>query len=334
MGEIVHVEQGNTHITQRMSKEQVLDRIAMIQQIMQDPAIMKEGVHFGPPNGKKNNDQQDDDKKLKKVLLQPGAEKLLTTFRLAASFPEKTKTIGEDGGITYDVRCDILDQQTGAFLGSEWGTCSSYEEKYMWKACYIEGEFNAAKESDKRLKWKSGYRGAQDTTVKQIRVNPADVANTILAMSCKRAKVRATRAALAASDIFEVNTEDLPEDLQREFFGEDDQPAKSAKPSEALNRRQNPQSAQPQPQRFDVTEMLAKCGLTEPGDDGKQKPSREGFSFLNKLGVPKSWKAWTTEDKSTVFNALTAKVEEMAAADGAPEPGNDMPDIMDPFQDQ
>ena len=80
---------------------------------------------------------------------------------------------------------------TGAFLGDEWGTCSSDEEKYAWRKAW-DDEWNATP-VEKRREKKGKYRTLQ------VRTNPADVANTVLAMACKRAQVRAVRAVLGLS---------------------------------------------------------------------------------------------------------------------------------------
>src|SRR5690606_22905756 len=55
---------------------------------------------------------------------------------------------------------------------------------------------------------------------KQVRTNPADVANTILKMAKKRAQVDAVITATAASDIFTQDIEDLPEEVVAEIVGQ------------------------------------------------------------------------------------------------------------------
>ena len=340
--EIIVAEPGG-QVSLPMTKAAVLDRVSMIQKIMADPAIMKEGIHYGPPNGKKANDEADDDKKLRPVLLQPGAEKLMMTFRLAADFPETKKIIGDDGSIIYEVKCAITDQMTGAFLGSEWGTCSSNEEKYHWKRCYIQGEFDAAPESGKRLKWRQSYRDKSEYTETQIRVNPADVANTVLAIACKRAKVRAVRAACAASDIFDVNIEDLPEDL-RPGYDEDETERRQPKPSEAMNRRQNPGTANAKPAQTQpaatTTRPAAPAGT--PGAFIITFGKNQGKTLAEVGERSASWYAENAreEDLKAAAAAYIASLHDEPSAPAAPAPGDDnavppddMPDIEDPFPD-
>ncbi|MHB0938853.1 MAG: hypothetical protein ACYC6A_20850 [Armatimonadota bacterium] len=342
--EIVVAERGG-QVAVPLTKEQIIDRVSLIQKIMADNAIMKEGVHYGPPNGKKN-DEQDDDKKLKPVLLQPGAEKLMLTFRLAADFPDIEKTIGPDGSITYEVRCTITDQMTGAFLGAERGTCSTLEEKYHWKRCYIQGEYDAAPEAEKRIKWrtdsyqKNNVDGLNPGRKEyQIRVNPADVANTVLAIACKRAKVRAVRAACAASDIFDVNTEDLPEELRPGY--DDDHESKPAKVPDAMNRRQNPGTAKP------AQPAAPKQGDPKLGayviNFGKYKDDPKTLAELGEKSV--SWYAENARDEKTknaaqaYLDSLHAPAEEPAPVPGGaddvpPLDDSDVPDITDPFKDE
>lgn len=334
--QLATIENQRTPATIPMTCEQIIDRVAQIHQLLTTKSIMKEGVHYGPPNGKKNEDM-DEDKKLRPVLLQPGAEKLLMTFRLAADFPERIKTVGEDGSITYEVKCCITDQMTGAFLGSEWGVCSTNEEKYHWKRSYIPEEFAAAKESEKRIKW-AKFNGKVEKK-QQIRITPADIENTVLAMSCKRAKVRATRAALAASDIFDVNTEDFSEDLKREFFGDEEQPARST-PSQALNSRQNPAPSR-------AAAPASSAGGHDPALGATVIPfgKHKGSTFTD---VPEDYVAWLA-DKSTSPEMKSAAERYLASSPIVAEhhetvgellppataaDGYEIPEVIDPFADQ
>lgn len=328
----------------------VLERIAQIEQIQQK--VMKEHVHYGPPNGRKNDDL-DDDKKLRPVLLQPGAEKLLTTFRLAADFPRQdlicTRT---DVGISYEVRCVITDQVTGAFLGSEWGACSSLEEKYAWRRTYIDEEYEATPATHKRIKF-SKYDG-RVKEIKQIRVNADDMQNTILSMACKRAKVRATRAALAASDLFDVNTEDLPDELREEYFGEDEEAKtqRAARQQKAGSMEQKaragssgtrtpppaPAVTGPTLDRSTVREILQLVeqihGFTMwDAEKGKNTWTKDAFAFFSKLGV----KGKVTDQSPQMGAAVLAALQELLTAQIAatqPEPTDGIEDITDPFADQ
>ena len=50
-------------------------------------------------------------------------------------------------------------------------------------------------------------------TAKQVRTEPADLANTVLKMACKRAQLAMTLNVTAASDIFSQDLDDLPPEL-------------------------------------------------------------------------------------------------------------------------
>ncbi len=205
-----------------LSINAIVERVARIQtildQVMTGPVmsddgerVVKHGVHFDIIPGCN-----------KPSLLQPGAEVLLMAFRLGAR--HEIHEQHEDGEIRYRVRCIIYDQRTGMELGDEWGECSSTEDKYAWNKASCDSEFQETENHRRRVIWKKGgwknNARQPDYQVQQVRVNPSDVANTILAMACKRAKVRATRAALACSSIFDVNLEDIPEGMREQIVGE------------------------------------------------------------------------------------------------------------------
>jgi hypothetical protein len=66
---------------------------------------------------------------------------------------------------------------------------------------------------------KYSKRDGRTEKKKQVRTNPADVANTILKMAKKRAQVDAVITATAASDIFTQDIEDLPPEVVAEIVG-------------------------------------------------------------------------------------------------------------------
>jgi len=85
------------------------------------------------------------------------------------------------------------------------------EEKYKWRKPVCDQEFDEAPEDRKRLVWKKGYDNKPDYQLKQVRTQPADLANTILKMANKRSLVAAVLNTTAASDIFTQDIEDIPE---------------------------------------------------------------------------------------------------------------------------
>ena len=191
---------GEVIIHEALSASEVKAQVQLIQQVME--AVMKEGHHYGKVPGCGD----------KPVLLKPGAEKLLTTFRLA---PDPiVEDLSTEDAIRYRVKCNITKIGSGIFWGAGIGECSSDEEKYRWRKAVNEQEFISTPEDRRRLKWKRGWNNGKDYQEKQIRTNPADIANTVLKMAKKRAQVDAALTVTAASDIFEQDLEEMPEELR------------------------------------------------------------------------------------------------------------------------
>jgi hypothetical protein len=191
--------------TEMLTAAEVRARVNRLQEIMQ--AVMKKDVHFGVIPGTE-----------KPTLYKPGAEKVLMTFRIAAVL-KLTEDLGVPGEeARYRITMQGVNQGTGEILGEGIGECSSNEEKYKWRRPVHENEFNAAPEDRRRVK----YQRNGDTW-NQVRVEPSDVANTVLKMASKRAMVAMTLVVTAASDVFSQDIEDLPEEL-REIVADDRKP--------------------------------------------------------------------------------------------------------------
>ena len=176
--------------------------VNLMQDVMLE--VMKDGTHYGTIPGTKS-----------KSLYKAGAEKLMATFRLAAK-PE-VEDHSANGEVAYRVTVNLL-SAGGSFVGAGIGECSSAEDKYSWRAAVCDEEFDATPENRRRIKF-SKYQGRVEKK-KQVRTNPADVANTILKMAKKRAQVDAVITATAASDIFTQDIEDLPEEVVAEIVGQ------------------------------------------------------------------------------------------------------------------
>ena len=176
-------------------------QVNLMQDVMAE--VMRDGTHYGTIPGTKS-----------KSLYKAGAEKLMATFRLAAK-PE-VEDLSANGEIAYRVTVNLL-SANGCFIGAGIGECSSAEDKYSWRAAICDEEFDTTPENRRRLKF-SKYQGKVEKK-KQVRMNPADVANTILKMAKKRAQVDAVITATAASDIFTQDIEDLPEEVVAEIVG-------------------------------------------------------------------------------------------------------------------
>jgi hypothetical protein len=180
-----------------MTARDIRANVNLIQEVMK--GVMKDGTHFGIIPGCP-----------KPSLWKPGAEKLLSTFRLGvASDVEDLSTPDE---VRYRVKCRAT-SPSGLFLGEGLGEASSSEEKYKWRKPVCDAEYNETPEDRRREKWTKG--GGNPYKQKQIRTQPADVANTILKMAHKRGLVAVTLLATAASDIFTQDIEDM-DDVQTE----------------------------------------------------------------------------------------------------------------------
>lgn len=178
---------------------EVVAHAKTVQQVMQ--AVMKPNVHYGAIPGAGD----------KPTLLKSGAEVLCMTFRIADRY--EVTDLSRDGAIRYRVNCIGEHQTTGSTLGSGMGECSTDEEKYRWRKAVCKEEFDATAETHRRMKF--GRKAGGHYTVQQIRTEPADLANTVLKMACKRAKIAMVLNVTAASDMFSQDLEDLDAELVR-----------------------------------------------------------------------------------------------------------------------
>jgi hypothetical protein len=96
-------------------------QVNLMQDVMQE--VMQKDTHYGVIPGTKQPS-----------LYKAGAEKIMSTFRLAAD-PE-VEDLGRDGEVHYRVKVRIL-SATGMFLGAGIGECSSSEDKYAWRASRV-----------------------------------------------------------------------------------------------------------------------------------------------------------------------------------------------------
>lgn len=177
-------------ISSTISTNELVERLRHMLEIQKK--VMKKGIHYDIIFGCK-----------KPSLLQPGAQLLCVAFRLANQ-PEVVDLSTPDMA-KYRVITKFYDQINGSFLGTGVGEASSNEDKYAWKQVVCEAEWEATKESQRRLKF---YKNGNST--KQIHNNSADVANTVLKMAAKRSLVNGVLNILAASEIFSQDLEDLP----------------------------------------------------------------------------------------------------------------------------
>jgi len=179
---------------------EVLAQVRLIQEVMN--AVMKEGKHYGKIPGTP-----------KPTLYKAGAEKLLSTFHIGVDPEDRISDLSTADEIRYRVLVRGFWQGDGEPLGTGLGECSSNEEKYKWRKPVCDEEFNETASERKRIVWKKGD-GANVYQQKQVRMNPIDVANTILKMAKKRALIDMTLTVTAASDIFDQDLEDLPDGME------------------------------------------------------------------------------------------------------------------------
>lgn len=177
-----------------LSAVQLKARLAVIQDVMR--SVMQKDTDYGVIPGTD-----------KPSLFKPGAEKLCVTFRLSAGAPEIEAVPEYTGDIRYRVRVPIS-TASGQLIAVGVGECSTGEEKYRWRRPVHENEYKAAPEDMRREKWTR-----QGDVWQQVRVNPSDVANTVLKMAHKRAYVHGVIMATAAGAIFTQDIEDLPEGI-------------------------------------------------------------------------------------------------------------------------
>lgn len=253
-------------------------QVNLMQDVMAE--VMRDGVHYGRIPGTKE-----------KSLWKPGAEKLMATFRLAGD-PE-VDDLSSDGEIHYRVKVR-LHTVSGAFIGAGIGECSSREEKYAWRAAVCEEEYDETPENRRRVKYSK--RDGRTEKKKQVRTNPADVANTILKMAKKRAQVDAVITATAASDIFTQDIEDLPPEVVAEIVG-----AQRVSPGVAAVQQAVPPDSPERSAAIKEAEGVASLGV-------------EAFRTM--------WASWTREKRQLVNDRVPAfqKIAEDAdAAKGSPD---------------
>ena len=203
---------------QELTAKEVKAQVNLIQEVM--AAVMKKDVHYGIIPGCKQPS-----------LYKAGAEKILATFRLSVEpIVEDLSTHDE---IKYRVTARGVHQGTGIFVGAGIGECSSNEDKYKWRGVVSDAEWNAMPEDRKRIKYCKPTDWNKAGEIRQIRTNPADLANTVLKMAKKRAQVDLTLTATAASDCFTQDLEDIPD----EYDNIKGPAAASGKPSTAAPQK-------------------------------------------------------------------------------------------------
>lgn len=197
------------------SPEKLKARIKRMLEIQQN--IMKKNIDYGTIPGC-----------AKPSLYKPGAELLMVTFGLSDRID--VEELSENGDeIRYRVKSEAYSQDV--YLGCGVGEASTNEEKYKWRKVVCDEEYEDTPLENRREKWFKGYEGEKPYKQKQIRTNPADVANTVLKMAKKRSKIDLVLSVLGASRIYTQDLEDMSAELQDMLTDEEKKEKKSSKPS-------------------------------------------------------------------------------------------------------
>jgi hypothetical protein len=177
--------------TRRSSQQMLAQRAAIVETMSQ---VMRKEIDYGTIPGTP-----------KPTLYKPGSEKILSMFNLAAT--PTVEDLSTPDTIRYRVHVAIVHIPSGNALGTGVGEASSAESKYQWRAAVCDEEWNETPEDRRRTKWKKGGNGAY--SVRQIRADMEDIANTVLKMAKKRAQIDAVLTVTAASDVFAQDVEEL-----------------------------------------------------------------------------------------------------------------------------
>lgn len=203
--------------------------VNLIQEVMK--SVMKKEVHYGVIPGTK-----------KPTLYKAGSEKILSTFRIAVEL--EVEDLSTHDCFRYRVKArGVL--PSGEVVGCGIGECSTDEEKYKWRGVVCPAEWDATPEDRRRIKYSKPTDWNKTGATQQIRTNAADLANTALKMAKKRAQIDLTLTATGASDVFDQDIEDLPEEYVE---GMDKVKERGGKPA----------VQQPQSKKKDLTETQAK----------------------------------------------------------------------------
>jgi hypothetical protein len=198
MNEIIEQKTGLVSKTGRMEISDIISHVAGVQEVMR--AIMKEDTHYGKIPGT-----------TQPTLFKQGAEVLCMAFRVADSY--KVEDLSTNNSVRYRVTCTGQHQVTGVILGSGMGEASSSEEKYKWRKAF-EDEYNSTPENLRREKKGYNKQEKKNYSTYQVRTEPADLANTILKMANKRAKIAMTINVTACGDMFIQDLEDMDDALR------------------------------------------------------------------------------------------------------------------------
>uniref|UniRef100_A0A6M3JB14 Uncharacterized protein n=1 Tax=viral metagenome TaxID=1070528 RepID=A0A6M3JB14_9ZZZZ len=152
----------------------------------------------------------------KPTLLKPGAEKIAQLYGCA---PKAEVTLRQQDAATgylyVEVRCDLVNIQTGQIVATGLGCCSSFESKYRWRWEWWNSQTPPATDL--------GYERTRNGKWRRRTENRdlIDQWNTVLKIGKKRAMVDASLSVSGASEKFTQDMEDFP----AETLAQEDPPA-------------------------------------------------------------------------------------------------------------
>jgi len=286
----------------------IREQVNLIQAIMSE--VMQDGQHYGKIPGCGD----------KPTLLKPGAEKLMLTFRLRPIIDnDRDISIVElaNGHREIRVYCHIHNMQ-GVEMATGIGSCSTMETKFRYRGEKKEGTGKPLPAAYWDLK-KSGKEKEAQTLIggpgfgpgkiegkweicktgsKMENPDIADVYNTVLKMAKKRAFVDGTLSALAASDIFTQDIEDLPNETTAAS-----EPLKSQEPKEEHKAPQRASTAKAQvPASGEFKTATGHImDVSEPNKGGYVNVCIEGFMRLDNDTKPMKF---STNDKTIIDTIL------------------------------
>lgn len=213
----------------RMSAAQLVEQRTAIVEVMKK--AMVPGIDYGIIPGTP-----------KPTLYKPGSEKILAIFHLGVR--PRVEDLSTPDCIRYRVTLEVFHQPTNIILGEGVGEASSAEAKYQWREVICEEEWQATPEDRRRTKWKKPDKYHQQPwSVRQVRSDMEDVANTVLKMAKKRAQIDAVLTVTAASDIFAQDLEDLKAAGLDPSTDEPPQQQAAAPQGEGLQKKAEPAKA-------------------------------------------------------------------------------------------
>jgi hypothetical protein len=174
--------------------------------------VMKKDVHYGVIPGT-----------VKPTLLKPGAELLLSMFKIAVC--PRVEDLSTDDCRRYRVFTDMTHEVSDQALGAGLGSCSSNETRYKWREALCQEEFDDFPQDRRRIKykktnWNKEKRQYNVIKIQQVRAEIDDVDNTVLKIATKRAMVAGTLAVTACSDMFIQDLEDMDEETRDQLQDE------------------------------------------------------------------------------------------------------------------